>query len=253
MAAAIDAAPHFSLSLGQVCQAIGPGFTEMKLNYLLDEMEEREMPLTVVTGGKQRRFPLDTVEFVVYYAWSRRERNLASSIDRAVAIKGGKLELADPRVAQRLVMLRVPLTLDQVTKIVGISKTQLDYWTKNGEVPTEGKTQRLYLPSAVAQLLLIKQAVDIGLRPGKAFKLVRDGLLANPDLMGPLQWDDLPLLDLETVELAVSLESIAPQGEHQLRQLAERLSEEERPEFYRRIAQFGREQAESLDGSSSKQ
>ena len=53
-------------------------------------------------------------------------------------------------------------TVGQVCRIAGITKMQLDYWTEKGEIPTQGKKQRLYDSSSVEVVMLIKQARDLG-------------------------------------------------------------------------------------------
>ena len=63
-------------------------------------------------------------------------------------------------VADRVFELE--FTVGQVCKIAGITKMQLDYWTVRGEIPTQGKKQRLYDSGAVETVMLIKQARDLG-------------------------------------------------------------------------------------------
>ena len=70
--------------------------------------------------------------------------------------------LEDVSVASRVVDLE--FTVGQVCRIAGITKMQLDYWTVRGDIPTQGKKQRLYDSHAVETVMLIKQARDLGLR-----------------------------------------------------------------------------------------
>ncbi len=53
-------------------------------------------------------------------------------------------------------------TVGQVCRIASITKMQLDYWTVRGDIPTQGKKQRLYASPAVETVMLIKQARDLG-------------------------------------------------------------------------------------------
>jgi DNA-binding transcriptional MerR regulator len=55
------------------------------------------------------------------------------------------------------------LSLGQVCRAAGVSKTQLDYWTTRARIPTKGKKQRLYNLDALETVLLIKQGKDKGL------------------------------------------------------------------------------------------
>jgi len=58
---------------------------------------------------------------------------------------------------------RLELSVGQVSAMAGISRTQLDYWTKRARIPTRGKTQRRYDSDAFRLVLLIKQGKDKGL------------------------------------------------------------------------------------------
>jgi DNA-binding transcriptional MerR regulator len=58
---------------------------------------------------------------------------------------------------------KVELTLGQVCRVAGISRTQLDYWTTKARVSTKGKKQRLYDLDALEMVLLVKQGKDRGL------------------------------------------------------------------------------------------
>ncbi|MGH3041776.1 MAG: MerR family transcriptional regulator [Gaiellaceae bacterium] len=58
---------------------------------------------------------------------------------------------------------KLELSLGQVCRVAGVSKTQLDYWTTKARIPTKGKKQRLYGPDAVETVMLIKQGKDKGL------------------------------------------------------------------------------------------
>ena len=58
---------------------------------------------------------------------------------------------------------RLELSLGQVCRAAGVSKTQLDYWTTRARIPTRGKKQRLYTLDALETVLLIKQGKDRGL------------------------------------------------------------------------------------------
>jgi DNA-binding transcriptional MerR regulator len=55
------------------------------------------------------------------------------------------------------------LYLNQVCRIAGISKVQLDYWTEKAAIPTGGRKQRIYDMDAVETVLLIAQARAKGL------------------------------------------------------------------------------------------
>ena len=58
---------------------------------------------------------------------------------------------------------RLELSLGQVCRAAGVSKTLLDYWTTRARIPTRGKKQRLYTLDALETVLLIKQGKDRGL------------------------------------------------------------------------------------------
>jgi len=58
---------------------------------------------------------------------------------------------------------KLELSLGQVCRVAGVSKTQLDYWTTRARIPTKGKKQRLYGLDALETVLLIKQGKDKGL------------------------------------------------------------------------------------------
>jgi DNA-binding transcriptional MerR regulator len=58
---------------------------------------------------------------------------------------------------------KLELTLGQVCRVAGISRTQLDYWTTKARIATKGKKQRLYDLDALEMVLLIKQGKDKGL------------------------------------------------------------------------------------------
>ena len=87
--------------------------------------------------------------------------------------------LEDVSVADRVRDLE--FTVGQVCRIAGITKMQLDYWTVRGDIPTQGRKQRLYDASAVETVMLIKQARDLGFDVNAAiaaaaeFRTERDG------------------------------------------------------------------------------
>jgi DNA-binding transcriptional MerR regulator len=58
---------------------------------------------------------------------------------------------------------KLQLTLGQVCRVAGISRTQLDYWTTKARIATKGKKQRLYDLDALEMVLLIKQGKGKGL------------------------------------------------------------------------------------------
>jgi DNA-binding transcriptional MerR regulator len=58
---------------------------------------------------------------------------------------------------------KVELTLGQVCRLTGVSRTQLDYWTTKARISTKGKKQRLYDLDALEMVLLVKQGKDRGL------------------------------------------------------------------------------------------
>jgi len=58
---------------------------------------------------------------------------------------------------------KLELSLGQVCRVAGVSKTQLDYWTTRARIPTAGNKQRLYNLDALETVLLIKQGKDKGL------------------------------------------------------------------------------------------
>jgi len=68
---------------------------------------------------------------------------------------------------------KIELYLGQVCAIAGISKGQLDYWTKKAHIPTKGTKQRIYDMGAVQTVMLIKQAKDMGLNLGAAIEAAR--------------------------------------------------------------------------------
>ncbi len=87
--------------------------------------------------------------------------------------------LEDVSVADRVGELE--FTVGQVCRIAGITKMQLDYWTVRGDIPTQGRKQRLYDSGAVETVMLIKQARDLGfdvnaaIAAAKEFQSERDG------------------------------------------------------------------------------
>jgi transcriptional regulator with XRE-family HTH domain len=71
-------------------------------------------------------------------------------------------ELLEPVDVMRH-LRKLELSLGQVCRAAGVSKTQLDYWTTRARIPTKGKKQRLYGLDALETVLLIKQGKDRGL------------------------------------------------------------------------------------------
>ena len=65
-------------------------------------------------------------------------------------------------------------TVGQVCRMAGITKMQLDYWTERGNIPTQGKKQRLYDASSVETVMLIKQARDLGFDVNAAIAASKD-------------------------------------------------------------------------------
>jgi DNA-binding transcriptional MerR regulator len=51
---------------------------------------------------------------------------------------------------------------------------QLDYWTERGDIPTQGRKQRLYDASAVEMVMLIKQARGLGFDVNAAIAAARE-------------------------------------------------------------------------------
>jgi DNA-binding transcriptional MerR regulator len=68
---------------------------------------------------------------------------------------------------------KLELTLGQVCRVAGISRTQLDYWTTKARIATKGKKQRLYDLDALEMVLLIKQGKDKGLSLQAAIEAAR--------------------------------------------------------------------------------
>lgn len=82
-------------------------------------------------------------------------------------------DLLEPvRLEERLPHLE--LYLSQVCSMAGITKMQLDYWTEKGDIPTQGKKQRLYDSSSVEVVMLIKQARDLGFDVNAAISAARE-------------------------------------------------------------------------------
>ena len=79
-------------------------------------------------------------------------------------------------------------TVGQVCRIAGITKMQLDYWTVRGDIPTQGKKQRLYDSHAVETVMLIKQARDLGfdvnaaIAAAKEYQATRDAERTQVDI-----------------------------------------------------------------------
>ncbi len=103
---------------------------------------------------------------------------------------------------------RVP----EVTKIVGITYRQLDYWTRTGLVKPSVKdargsgTQRLYSFQDLAMLRLIKRMLDSGVnlqQIRKAIGTLRD--LAQPTLGTTLVSDGNRIYAVESPETVVDL------------------------------------------------
>ncbi len=65
-------------------------------------------------------------------------------------------------------------TVGQVCRMAGITKMQLDYWTERGDIPTQGKKQRLYDAASVETVMLIKQARDLGFDVNAAIAASKD-------------------------------------------------------------------------------
>ncbi|CAA9533999.1 MAG: hypothetical protein AVDCRST_MAG79-1181, partial [uncultured Thermoleophilia bacterium] len=80
--------------------------------------------------------------------------------------------LEDVSVADRVGELE--FTVGQVCRIAGITKMQLDYWTVRGDIPTQGKKQRLYDSGAVETVMLIKQARDLGFDVNAAISAAKE-------------------------------------------------------------------------------
>ena len=70
-------------------------------------------------------------------------------------------------------LTKVELYLGQVCQIAGISKMQLDYWTKKAQIPTKGRKQRIYDLEALETVMLIKQGKDKGLSLSAAIDAAR--------------------------------------------------------------------------------
>jgi DNA-binding transcriptional MerR regulator len=68
---------------------------------------------------------------------------------------------------------KLELTLGQVCRVAGISRTQLDYWTTKARIATKGKKQRLYDLDALEMVLLVKQGKDKGLSLQAAIEAAR--------------------------------------------------------------------------------
>jgi hypothetical protein len=181
VAEAIDRARGLRLSTSQVCETVGLGFTTTKLDYFIDAAEEAGVRF--LYEKKQRTFTLDDVAFIIYFAWNRATGfHIQPALERAIQTRDSEAELLESLdVAKRLVAMGVRLEFGQVTQVVGISKVQLDYWTKTAEITTDGNTQRLYRPREVAQLLLINQVEEVA--------------ESQSTLLGTLHWGDLPYFD----------------------------------------------------------
>jgi len=70
-------------------------------------------------------------------------------------------------------LYKLELYLGQVCRIAGISKMQLDYWTKKAQIPTKGRKQRIYDLEALETVMLIKQGKDKGLSLSAAIDAAR--------------------------------------------------------------------------------
>src|SRR4051794_3724186 len=82
-------------------------------------------------------------------------------------------------VADRVEELQ--FTVGQVCRIAGITKMQLDYWTERGDIPTQGKKQRLYDASSVEIVMLIKQARDLGFDVNAAIAAAKEFIARRED------------------------------------------------------------------------
>jgi len=87
-------------------------------------------------------------------------------------VAGRPEELLEPVDLMRH-LRKVELSLGQVCRVAGVSKTQLDYWTTRARIPTRGKKQRLYTLEALETVLLIKQGKDKGLSLQGAIEATR--------------------------------------------------------------------------------
>jgi DNA-binding transcriptional MerR regulator len=87
-------------------------------------------------------------------------------------VAGRPEELLEPVDLMRH-LRKVELSLGQVCRLAGVSKTQLDYWTTRARIPTRGKKQRLYTLEALETVLLIKQGKDKGLSLQGAIEAAR--------------------------------------------------------------------------------
>jgi DNA-binding transcriptional MerR regulator len=55
------------------------------------------------------------------------------------------------------------LTLGQICRVAGVTRARLHCWTARAEIPTAGKTQRLYGMDALELVMLIKRGKQKGL------------------------------------------------------------------------------------------
>jgi hypothetical protein len=89
-----------------------------------------------------------------------------------------RADLLEP-IELGLHLRRLDLTPGQVCRVAGVTRAQLDYWTLRAEIPTKGRTQRLYGMEALELVMLIKQGKEKGLsleqaiRAAKAFSRSR--------------------------------------------------------------------------------
>lgn len=93
---------------------------------------------------------------------ARRPEDLLQPVDAVARLRG------------------LDLTLGQVCRAAGVSRTQLDYWTTRARIPTKGRKQRLYDLDAVETVMLIKQGKDKGLSLQAAIEAAHRFKAARP-------------------------------------------------------------------------
>lgn len=179
-----DRAASYRLALLviRVCAAVAPPNSPAHANALaaLRELQESRHHESLPLQPASVALSLVRPSF-----WARATRQLALPDEPAVE------PLADPAgdIMRQLEPVEFPVILGktdfyvgQVCQMVGISKMQLDYWTVKAQIATKGKKQRIYDIDALTQVLVIKQAKDLGANLGVAIDVL-DRYMRERDYM----------------------------------------------------------------------
>jgi DNA-binding transcriptional MerR regulator len=108
-----------------------------------------------------------------------------------------------------LIWARLALTATQLSKLTGVSRRQVEWWRRRGYLTPSPETPDRFNGDAVTLVLLIKQAIDTGVRLHRAYELatahlaqrLSNGVAQATGAPGERP-DETALLDLEQKLLA---------------------------------------------------